>query len=42
MIDRAAASTGQSVGQVQRFCATVREEAQSFPGAATYEPGEIL
>ncbi len=42
MIKCAAASTGQSVNQVQRFCEAVREEAKSVPEAAIYQPGEIL
>ena len=42
IIKRAAASTGQSVNQVQRFCEAVREEAKSVPEAAIYQPGEIL
>ncbi|MEC9228498.1 MAG: adenylosuccinate lyase [Verrucomicrobiota bacterium] len=42
MVKRASASTGQADKQVQRFCAAVREEAESTPEAATYQPTEIL
>ena len=42
MVKRASASTGQADNQVQRFCTAVREEAQSTPEAATYQPREIL
>ena len=42
MMGRAQAMTGRAATQVENFCATVREEAQSFPAAANYTPGAIL
>ena len=42
MMGRAQAMTGLAAVQVDNFCATVREEAQSFPAAANYTPGAIL
>jgi adenylosuccinate lyase len=42
MMGRAQAMTGLATKQVENFCATVREEAQSFPNAARYQPGAIL
>jgi adenylosuccinate lyase len=34
--------TGMATSQVELFCESVREEAQSVPAARTYEPGAIL
>ena len=42
MMARAQAMTGLAATQVEKFCATVREEAQSVPTAADYTPGAIL
>ncbi|MFT5622803.1 MAG: adenylosuccinate lyase [Bacteroidia bacterium] len=42
IMGRAQAMTGLATTQVENFCATVREEAQSFPDAANYTPGAIL
>jgi adenylosuccinate lyase len=42
MMDRAQGMTGRAAQQVESFCATVREEAQSVPAAANYTPGAIL
>jgi len=39
---RARAMTGLAAIQVEKFCATVREEARNFPAAAEYAPGAIL
>lgn len=38
----AQALTGMAVSQVELFCESVREEAQSIPAASSYEPGAIL
>jgi adenylosuccinate lyase len=42
MMGRAQAMTGLAATQVDKFCTAVREEAQSFPAAASYTPGAIL
>lgn len=42
MMARAQALTGLAAEQVDRFCATVREEAAAFPEAQSYSPGAIL
>ena len=42
MMDRAQAMTGRAAQQVESFCTTVREEAQSVPTAVDYTPGAIL
>jgi adenylosuccinate lyase len=42
MMGRAQAMTGLASAQVDKFCATVREEAQKVPAAADYTPGAIL
>jgi adenylosuccinate lyase len=42
MMSRAQAMTGRASQQVESFCTTVREEAQSVPAAADYMPGAIL
>ncbi len=42
LVDEAQALTGMAVSQVDAFCATVREEAQSVPAAKDYSPGAIL
>jgi adenylosuccinate lyase len=42
MMRRAQAMTGCAAQQVDNFCAIVREEAQSVPAAADYQPGAIL
>lgn len=38
----AQALTGMAASQVEVFCESVREEAQSIPAAGSYEPGAIL
>ena len=42
MMGRAQAMTGLAATQVDHFCATVRQESQKFPNAASYTPGAIL
>jgi adenylosuccinate lyase len=42
MMGRAQAMTGLAATQVDKFCATVREESKNFPAAADYTPGAIL
>lgn len=42
VMGRARAMTGLAATQVEKFCTTVREEAQNFPAAADYTPGAIL
>lgn len=42
LVEQAQSLTGLAATQVEHFCATVREEAESFPSAASYQPGAIL
>ncbi|MFP4070376.1 MAG: adenylosuccinate lyase [Opitutales bacterium] len=42
LVEQALAKTGLAERQVDQFCATVRQEAGSFPAAADYTPGAIL
>ncbi len=42
LVEQALAKTGLAERQVDQFCATVRQEAESFPAAADYTPGAIL
>jgi len=42
LVDQAQSMTGMAATQVDHFCATVREEAENFPQAASYQPGAIL
>lgn len=42
VVAHAQAMTGMASNQVLQFCESVREEVESFPAAADYEPGAIL
>lgn len=42
ILEQAQASTGMAASQVDHFCSMVREEAESFPEAQSYQPGAIL
>jgi adenylosuccinate lyase len=42
VMGRTQAMTGLAATQVDKFCETVRMEAQNFPAAADYSPGAIL
>lgn len=42
LVEQALAMTGMASGQVDNFCRTVREDAESCPEAAAYQPGAIL
>ena len=42
MMERAQAMTGLATVQVEQFCASVHQQSQKFPNAASYSPGAIL
>jgi len=42
LVEQAQSLTGMAESQVEHFCETVRQEAESVPSAAEYQPGAIL